>query len=151
MRTEFLIYTVIEYEIFNLFDLMEEMVKDNMENDKAKNDQILLQIKYDDRGLVPAIVQDAETKQVLMLAYMNEEALKLTLTTGRTWFYSRSRQAMWNKGETSGHFQNVKKVSYDCDCDTILVIAEQIGAACHTGNFTCFYRDFDLESPSENK
>ena len=122
-----------------------------MENDKIKNEQILSQIKYDDRGLVPAIVQDAETKQVLMLAYMNEEALQLTLTTGRTWFYSRSRQAMWNKGETSGHFQNVKKVSYDCDCDTILVIAEQIGAACHTGNFTCFYRDFDLENTTENE
>ena len=122
-----------------------------MENDKIKNEQILSQIKYDDRGLVPAIVQDAETKQVLMLAYMNEEALKLTLTTGRTWFYSRSRQAMWNKGETSGHFQNVKKVSYDCDCDTILVIAEQIGAACHTGHFTCFYRDFDLENTTENE
>lgn len=80
-----------------------------------------------------------------MLAYMNEEALKRTLTSGTTWFYSRSRQAMWNKGETSGHFQMVKRVSYDCDCDTILVVAQQIGAACHTGNFTCFYRNFELE------
>lgn len=110
------------------------------------NNEILKQIKYDDRGLVPAIVQDYNTKQVLMLAYMNEEALKLTLSTGRTWFFSRSRNRMWNKGETSGHFQNVKRVSYDCDCDTILVVAEQIGAACHTGNFTCFYRDFECST-----
>ncbi len=114
-----------------------------------KNEEILSQIRYDDRGLVPAIVQDEKSGQVLMLAYMNEEALRLTLTTGRTWFYSRSRQAMWNKGETSGHFQNVKSVSYDCDCDTILVKAEQIGAACHTGNFSCFYRSFDLENANE--
>lgn len=116
-----------------------------------KNAEILSQVKYDEKGLVPAIVQDEETKQVLMLAYMNEEALKLTLTMGTTWFYSRSRQSMWNKGETSGHFQKVKKVSYDCDCDTILVVAEQIGAACHTGNFSCFYRDFELESALENE
>lgn len=109
------------------------------------NQDIMKQIRYDGRGLVPAIVQDEETRQVLMLAYMNEEALRKTLTTGTTWFYSRSRQSMWNKGETSGHFQYVKKVSYDCDCDAILVIARQVGAACHTGNFTCFYRDFEQE------
>lgn len=130
---------------YRAFYLMEDMVKDKM-----NNEEILSQIKYDNRGLVPAIVQDAKTNQVLMLAYMNAEALKLTLTTGRTWFYSRSRQSLWNKGETSGHFQNVKKVSYDCDCDTILVIADQIGAACHTGNFTCFYRNFELEG-SDNQ
>ena len=112
----------------------------------AENEAVLKEIRYDEKGLVPAIVQDEETRQVLMLAYMNEEALRRTLSTGRTWFYSRSRQSMWNKGETSGHFQNVKRVSYDCDCDTILVVAEQIGAACHTGNFTCFYRDFKLPS-----
>ncbi len=108
------------------------------------NEDILNQIKYDERGLVPAIVQDSKSGQVLMLAYMNEEALKRTISTGRTWFYSRSRRSLWNKGETSGHFQDVKRVSYDCDCDTILVVAEQTGAACHTGNFSCFYRDFDL-------
>ena len=99
--------------------------------------------------LIPAIVQESGSKEVLMLAYMNEEALKRTLTSGTTWFYSRSRQAMWNKGETSGHFQMVKRVSYDCDCDTILVVAQQIGAACHTGNFTCFYRNFELENTEE--
>ncbi len=109
-----------------------------------KNEEIISQIRFDANGLVPAIVQDYETKQVLMLAYMNEEAVRRTLSSGKTWFYSRSRQSMWNKGETSGHFQNVKKISYDCDADTILVIAEQIGAACHTGNFSCFYRDFDI-------
>ena len=106
------------------------------------NEEILQQIKYDEKGLVPAIVQDAASKEVLMLAYMNEDALRKTLTTGRTWFYSRSRSCMWNKGESSGHFQNVVSVRYDCDCDTILVLAEQIGAACHTGNFSCFYREF---------
>ena len=116
-------------------------VKDSVVND---NSEILSQIKYDAAGLVPAIIQDEKTKQVLMLGYMNEESLKLTLSTGRTWFFSRSRGKLWNKGETSGHFQNVKEVRYDCDCDTILVTAEQIGAACHTGNFSCFYRKFNI-------
>ncbi|MBR2735682.1 MAG: phosphoribosyl-AMP cyclohydrolase, partial [Firmicutes bacterium] len=108
---------------------------------KKVNEEIIEQIRFDDRGLVPAIIQDEDSRQVLMLGYMNEESLRLTLRTGRTWFFSRSRQKLWNKGESSGHFQNVRKISYDCDCDTILVIAEQIGAACHTGNFSCFYRD----------
>ena len=112
---------------------------------KQENEEILNQIKYDEKGLVPAVIQDYDSGRVLMLGYMNEESLRLTITTGRTWFFSRSRQKLWNKGETSGHFQNVKKISYDCDCDTILVIAEQIGAACHTGNFSCFYRDFNPE------
>ncbi len=125
----------------------------NMEENKThmitiseKNEKIISQIRFDANGLVPAIVQDYETSKVLMLAYMNEEAVRRTLVTGTTWFYSRSRKSMWNKGETSGHFQKVKKISYDCDVDTLLVIAEQIGAACHTGNFTCFYRDFDIQS-----
>ena len=115
-------------------------------NNSVVNDNsgILSQIKYDAAGLVPAVIQDEKTKQVLMLGYMNEESLKLTLGTGRTWFFSRSREKLWNKGETSGHFQNVKEIRYDCDCDTILVIAEQIGAACHTGNFSCFYRKFNI-------
>lgn len=113
------------------------------------NKQILKQIKYDERGLLPAVVQDSESKMVLMLAYMNEEALIKTLTTGRTWFFSRSRNQLWNKGETSGHFQNVVSVRYDCDCDTILVIVEQIGAACHTGNKSCFYREFEYVNGAE--
>ncbi len=92
-------------------------------------------------GLVPAIVQDYKTKEVLMLAYMNEESLKKTLEGNTTWFYSRSRNELWNKGATSGHFQYVKEIKIDCDNDTILLLVDQKGAACHTGNRTCFYRD----------
>ncbi len=88
-------------------------------------------------GLVPTIVQDYKSKEVLMLAYMNKESLKKTLEGDTTWFYSRSR----NKGATSGHFQYVKEIKIDCDNDTILILVEQVGAACHTGNKTCFYRD----------
>lgn len=90
--------------------------------------------------LLPAIVQDSETKDVLMLAYMNEESLKKTLETGYTWFYSRSRQELWNKGETSGNTQKVISVIPDCDNDTLLVTVEQKGVACHTGNWSCFYQ-----------
>lgn len=92
-------------------------------------------------GLVPTIVQDFKTKEVLMLAYMNKESLMKTLENGTTWFYSRSRNELWNKGSTSGHFQYVKEIKRDCDNDTILVLVEQKGAACHTGNKTCFYRE----------
>ncbi|WP_294393014.1 phosphoribosyl-AMP cyclohydrolase [uncultured Clostridium sp.] len=92
-------------------------------------------------GLVPAIVQDFESKEVLMLAYMNKESLTKTLEGDTTWFYSRSRNELWNKGATSGHFQYVKEIKIDCDNDTILVMVEQKGAACHTGNRSCFYRE----------
>ena len=92
-------------------------------------------------GLVPVIVQDYKTKDVLMLAYMSKESLTKTLEGDTTWFYSRSRNELWNKGATSGHFQYVKEVKIDCDNDTILVLVEQKGGACHTGNKTCFYRD----------
>lgn len=98
-------------------------------------------LKYDERGLIPAIVQDHETGQVLMLAYMNRESLGRTLETGRTWFYSRTRQELWPKGETSGHVQKVKKVLYDCDADALLVQVEQVGVACHTGEYSCFYKE----------
>ncbi|MCL2517133.1 MAG: phosphoribosyl-AMP cyclohydrolase [Oscillospiraceae bacterium] len=94
---------------------------------------------FEKSDLIPAIIQDANTNEVVMLGYMNEASLKLTLETGRTWFYSRSRQQLWNKGETSGHFQNVKSIYYDCDADTLLIKAEQIGNACHTGEFSCFH------------
>ena len=90
--------------------------------------------------LIPAVVQDYKSKEVLMLAYMNEESLAKTLETGYTWFYSRSRKELWNKGATSGHTQRVVKLDYDCDEDTLLVLVEQNGAACHTGNRSCFYR-----------
>ena len=89
--------------------------------------------------LVPAIVQDAENGDVLMLAYMNKESLKLTLEKGYTWFYSRSRNELWNKGATSGHLQKITEIYSDCDDDTLLVLAHQTGAACHTGNKTCFF------------
>ena len=89
--------------------------------------------------LIPAVVQEASTGQVLMLAYMNRESLEKTLDTGYTWFYSRSRQALWNKGATSGHRQKVLRMYSDCDNDTLLVQVEQTGAACHTGHHSCFY------------
>ncbi|SFI63175.1 phosphoribosyl-ATP pyrophosphohydrolase / phosphoribosyl-AMP cyclohydrolase [Thermoflavimicrobium dichotomicum] len=96
------------------------------------------QIKYDDRGLVPAIVQDAKTKEVLTLAYMNRESLALTIESGETWFYSRSRQQLWHKGETSGHTQKVVSLHYDCDQDAVLVQVIPQGPACHTGAYSCF-------------
>ncbi|MFE6799397.1 bifunctional phosphoribosyl-AMP cyclohydrolase/phosphoribosyl-ATP diphosphatase HisIE [Paenibacillus chitinolyticus] len=95
-------------------------------------------IRYDSQGLVPAIVQDAISKDVLMLAYMNKESLEKTASTGMTWFWSRSRQELWNKGATSGHTQRVVSLRYDCDADTLLVLVEQTGPACHTGSYTCF-------------
>lgn len=90
--------------------------------------------------LIPAIIQDAENGEVLMLAYMNRVSLEKTVTEGTTWFYSRSRQSLWHKGETSGHFQKVTEIRYDCDEDTLLIKVIQTGAACHTGSRTCFYR-----------
>lgn len=94
-------------------------------------------IKFDEKGLVPAIIQE-ENGQVLMMAYMNEESIKKTIETGYTWFFSRSRQKLWNKGEESGNKQKVREISYDCDGDTLLVRVHQTGVACHTGTYTCF-------------
>lgn len=102
-----------------------------------------MKIKFNKDGLVPAIAQDYETKEVLMLAYMNQEAFDLTVKTGKGTYYSRSRQSLWIKGETSGHYQHVKEIRYDCDCDTILLLIKQDGAACHTGNRSCFYRKLE--------
>ncbi len=99
------------------------------------------ELKFDERGLIPVIVQDYENGDVLMLAYMNKETLKQTVETGKATYWSRSRQKVWVKGETSGHFQLVKELYYDCDGDTILIKVEQVGGiACHTGNRSCFYR-----------
>ncbi|NMM65578.1 phosphoribosyl-AMP cyclohydrolase [Clostridium sp. P21] len=95
-------------------------------------------------GLVPAIVQDFENNEVLMLAYMNEESLRKTIETGTTWFWSRSRNEFWNKGATSGHYQYVKAIYVDCDEDTLLIKVNQIGPACHTGKRTCFYRNVSI-------
>ena len=102
-------------------------------------------IAWDERGLVPAIVQDGESGDVLMLAYMNRESLRLTLEQGETWFWSRSRQAWWHKGETSGNVQRVLEVRVDCDGDTLLVRVDPAGPACHTGARTCFYRGVGKE------
>lgn len=106
-------------------------------------------IKFDDKGLIPAIVQDNQTGSVLMLAYMNEESIQKTLETKETWFFSRSRQELWNKGATSGNRQIVKGLSLDCDNDTLLVQVEPQGPACHTGKETCFYNvAFEDEKPN---
>lgn len=101
---------------------------------------LLKQIKYDEKGLVPVVVQDYKTNEVLMLAYMNEESLQKTAETRLATYWSRSRQKLWLKGETSGHYQHVKSISIDCDEDTLLIKVEQVEAACHTGNYSCFYR-----------
>ncbi|MCX7661881.1 MAG: phosphoribosyl-AMP cyclohydrolase [Candidatus Omnitrophica bacterium] len=97
-------------------------------------------LKYNQDGLIPVIIQDYKTKEVLMLAYMNEEALKRTLKLKRTCFWSRSRKEYWIKGKTSGNYQFVKSIYYDCDKDALLIKVRQIGVACHTGNYSCFYR-----------
>jgi len=101
----------------------------------------LEEIKFDERGLVPAIVQDARTREVLTLAYMNAESLKLTQESNETWFWSRSRSELWRKGSTSGNTQRVIEIRRDCDSDALVVLVEPAGPACHTGNRSCFYRD----------
>ncbi len=98
----------------------------------------MTELRFDDRGLIPAVVQDAATKDVLMVAWMNEEAVRRTLAEGRTVFWSRSRGELWRKGDTSGHVQHVREVRYDCDADTLLVLVDQVGPSCHTGARTCF-------------
>ena len=103
--------------------------------------KMLKDIKYNEKGLVPAIAQDADTGEVLMLAYMNAESLRLTLESGQAWFYSRSRQELWHKGATSGNFINVSEVWKDCDSDTILIKGKPAGPVCHTGNKTCFFQE----------
>lgn len=107
---------------------------------------LLSVIKFNDAGLVPAIVQDASTKQVLMMAWMNAESLQRTLERGETVFWSRSRQELWHKGATSGNTQRVVDLRVDCDGDTLLILVEPAGPACHTGNVTCFYRSVRNES-----
>lgn len=94
-------------------------------------------------GLIPVVVQDEKTNEVLMLAYMNQESFQKTLETGLATYWSRSRQELWTKGETSGHYQHVHKILIDCDEDTLLLKVKQDGAACHTGHYSCFYRDID--------
>ncbi|WP_288480430.1 phosphoribosyl-AMP cyclohydrolase [uncultured Clostridium sp.] len=94
-------------------------------------------------GLIPAIVQDYKNNEVLMLAYVNKESMKKTIETGETWFFSRSRKMLWHKGETSENVQTIKEIKVDCDNDTVLFLVKQKGAACHTGEKSCFYRSID--------
>lgn len=103
-------------------------------------DDVISAVNWDENGLVPAIVQDAQTGRVLMLAYMNKEALVRCLSTGETHFWSRSRQVLWHKGETSGNTQRIVEILYDCDGDALLIKVEPRGPACHTGERTCFFR-----------
>ncbi len=118
--------------------------------DKIQLDQIAFN-KYED-GLVPAIVQDAQSKEVLMLAYMNQESLEKTLKTGETWFWSRSREELWHKGATSGNTQKVQRISYDCDGDTLLIHVVPAGPACHEGTYSCFSgRDLYEEDGDQNR
>jgi phosphoribosyl-AMP cyclohydrolase len=102
-------------------------------------------LKYDDKGLIPAVIQDWKTGEVLMVAFMNAASIQKTVETGFTCFWSRSRQKFWQKGETSGHVQKVKDVLYDCDQDTLLIKVDQTGPACHTGQRSCFFRSFSRE------
>jgi phosphoribosyl-AMP cyclohydrolase len=115
--------------------------------------QIIDSLKWDDNGLIPAIVQDASTQQVLMMAYMNRTSLMQTIDIGETVFWSRSRQSLWHKGETSGNVQRVRELRIDCDGDTLLVLVDPAGPACHTGAVSCFYRplsEFTPDAESEN-
>ncbi len=100
----------------------------------------LSRLVFNEKGLIPAIIQDYKTGKVLMLAYMNGESLKISINEGRTCFYSRSRKVLWRKGETSGNIQKIKSIWYDCDRDALLIKVIQIGVACHTGKKSCFYR-----------
>ncbi len=102
-------------------------------------------LKFDEKGLIPVVVQDIGSKEVLMLAYANEEAIKKTLETGFAHYWSRSRRKLWMKGETSGNVQEVVEVRADCDCDAVLYIVKQKGVACHTGNYSCFFRRIEDE------
>lgn len=112
---------------------------------------ILNEVKFDRDGLVPVVVQDYMSDEVLMLAYMNRESLGMTLESGRMTYWSRSRGKLWVKGETSGHYQYVKGMKIDCDGDTLLAKVEQVEAACHTGHYSCFFREFEGESIKEVK
>ncbi|WP_230488630.1 bifunctional phosphoribosyl-AMP cyclohydrolase/phosphoribosyl-ATP diphosphatase HisIE [Bacillus subtilis] len=107
------------------------------------------ELRFNEDGLIPAIVQDAASKEVLTLAYMNKESYEKTLETKETWFYSRSRQALWHKGETSGNTQAVKGIRYDCDQDALLVLVEPSGPACHTGSYCCFTKEQTEEQAAD--
>ena len=117
----------------------DEKIKSYEESDNIKN-----------KMLIPAIIQDYKTGEVLMLAYMSSQSLKKSIETGYTWFWSRERKKLWNKGETSGNFQAIKNICYDCDKDTLLIKVEQTGPACHTGNRSCFFQELGLSANTES-
>ncbi len=111
--------------------------------DGQENLPIIDSLKFDAQGLIPAVVQDAATRQVLTLAYMNRESLQRSIESGETWFWSRSRQELWHKGATSGHTQRIVAITADCDGDALVVLVEPRGPACHTGAVTCFFRPLE--------
>lgn len=119
--------------------------------EKKYNLKIINELKFDEKGLIPAIIQDIRDNQVLMMAYMNEESLRRTIETGFTTFWSRSRKTFWKKGETSGNVQKVEEILYDCDNDTLLIKVIPEGPACHTGEKTCFYRSISGENNKKNR
>lgn len=129
------------YENRDLFKVKRNLKKNGVEVNTFESAVDFSEFKTDDRGLIPCIAQDYRTGQVLMMAYMNEESYRATCDTGRMTYYSRSRNELWCKGETSGHYQYVKKLTLDCDNDTILAQVHQIGAACHTGSYSCFFKE----------
>jgi phosphoribosyl-AMP cyclohydrolase len=116
------------------------LYKDAARRKERSEHMELPELQYDSKGLIPAIVQQYDTGEVLMMAWMNAESLRLTLETGTTWFWSRGRQELWNKGATSGNIQQVRELYYDCDADCLLVKVDSPGPACHTGHRSCFYR-----------
>ncbi len=116
-----------------------------------QNQELLSKVKWNGDGLVPAVVQDAVSKDVLMMAYMNQESLLRTLQSGETWFWSRSRSELWHKGATSGNIQKVRSVKIDCDQDTLLIMVEPQGPACHTGAYSCFYSDLQPQALAERE
>ena len=122
----------------NMKDMTDTQSTIDYDNTDELDPRIAARLKRDARGLVAAVIQQYDTHEVLMVGYMNDEALRRTLTTGRVTFWSRSRQEYWRKGDTSGHVQYVKSLALDCDGDAILVQADQVGAACHTGKHSCF-------------
>lgn len=112
--------------------------------------EIIKELKFDAKGLIPVITQDYKTNEVLMLAYMNEEAFNKSVETGKVHYFSRSRNKLWLKGETSGHYQIIKSIKPDCDNDALLIKVEQVEAACHTGHYSCFYREVDKDTIKES-
>lgn len=115
-----------------------------MENASIEN------LKWNESGLIPAIVQDAVSKEVLMMAYMNRQSLQKSIETGETWFWSRSRQSLWHKGETSGNKQRIRSIKFDCDADTLLIFVDPQGPACHTGRYSCFYQSLTQTDESDD-